>query len=290
MCDQLSREILKEGDTADIYTGIYNDRTVQANQKSVVVKHVMPNYANHKSKFILWLGACAQNRTRFIHPNICPLLGVMYTGKLEPLLVYDHHSGGNLLEYLRVKGQSLLFQDKLRVMSGILDALVRLHHEQDIAWGDLHPGNIMLDESGNPKLCGLGPRPSLQHEAASKSDLSAIRYFGPERYRAEDTLLEKAGDVWAFGCLIVKVGSKDPHENDDTFFEDSQILNGRDPYQEARTAYGVIQAVTSGRWPYEKSDCDNLPLWNMASACWIESVLQRPMTTSLVRRIETLQT
>ncbi|QRW08931.1 kinase-like protein [Ceratobasidium sp. AG-Ba] len=289
MCDQLSREILKEvpdltgkvartrnpfirGHSADIYTGIYNDRTVEIIQKSVVVKHVMPNYTTHKSKFILWLGACAQNRTRFIHLNICPLLGVMYTGKLGPLLVYDHHSGGNLFDYLRVKGPSLLFQNKLQVMSGILDALVHLHHEQDIAWGDLHPGNIMLDDTGNPKLCGLGPRPSLQHEAASKSDLSAIRYFGPERYRAEDTLPDKAGDVWAFGCLIVK------------------ILNGGDPYQEARTAYGVIRAVTSGQRPYEKSDCENLPLWNMASSCWTEGVLERPMATSLARRIETLQT
>ncbi|KAG8716734.1 hypothetical protein FRC09_015303 [Ceratobasidium sp. 395] len=185
-------------------------------------------------------------------------------------LVRSNHTAHKT--YLRAKGESLRFQDKLQIMSGVLDALVHLHHDQDTAWGDLHPGNIVLDEGGNPKLCGLGPRPSLHHEAASKSDLAVVRYFGPEKYLAESTLPDKATDVWAFGCLIMKV------------------LTGHDPFREARTTYGVIRAVTSGRRPYERSDCDNLQLWHMASSCWTEGLLQRPVATSLAARIGKIPT
>ncbi|KAG9122024.1 Receptor-interacting serine/threonine-protein kinase 1 [Ceratobasidium sp. 392] len=266
LCDHLSREVLTRvpdltgkvaramnpfirGHSADIYSGIYTDRATRSTQKSVVIKLVRSNHTAQKT-----------------------LLGVIYSAKLGPLLVYEHYPGGNLLDYLRAKGESLSFQGKLQIMTGILDALVHLHHDQDIAWGDLHPSNIVLDESGNPKLCGLGPRRSLHHEAASKSDLSVVRYFGPERYLAEATLPDKATDVWAFGCLIVK------------------ILTGRDPYREARTTYGVIRAVTSGRQPYERTDCDNLPLWYMASSCWTEGLLQRPVVTSLAARIGKIPT
>ncbi|KAG8694412.1 hypothetical protein FRC09_009865 [Ceratobasidium sp. 395] len=136
----------------------------------------------------------------------------------------------------------------------------------------LSQGNIVLDEGGNPKLCGLGPRPSLHHEAAFKSDLSVVRYFGPEKYLAESTLPDKATDVWAFGCLIMK------------------ILTGHDPFREARTTYGVIRAVTSGQRPYERLDCDNLQLWHMASSCWTEGLLQRPVATSLAVRIGKIPT
>ncbi|KAG8723479.1 hypothetical protein FRC09_003143 [Ceratobasidium sp. 395] len=308
LCDFLSREVLTgvpdltgkvaramnpfvRGHSADVYrysiaavnpmailtldllsSGIYTDRTTRSLQQSVVIKLVRSNHTAHKTKFLLWLGSCAQNRERFVHANICQLLGVIYSAKLGPLLVYEHYPGGNLLDYLCVKGESLRFQDKLQIMSGVLDALVHLHHDQDIAWGDLHPGNIVLDEDGNPKLCGLGPRPSLHHEAASKSDLAVARYFGPEKYLAESTLPDKATDVWAFGCLIMK------------------ILTGHNPFREARTTYGVIRAVTSGRRPYERSDCDNLQLWHMASSCWTEGLLQRPVATSLAARIGKIPT
>ncbi|KAF8604880.1 kinase-like protein [Ceratobasidium sp. AG-I] len=129
----------------------------------------------------------------------------MYSARIGPLLVLEHHAGGTLHDYMRTNGAGLSTSDKLLIMSDILSALVHLHEHHHTAWGDLHPTNIVLDHNGSPKLCGLGPRASLHHEAASQNDLAVLRYFAPERFQPEATMSHAATDIWAFGCLALMV-------------------------------------------------------------------------------------
>ena len=179
------------------------------------------------------------------HPHIAAIHGVEESDGVRGL-VLELVEGETLAERLeRARGagrSSFPLQEVLSYARQIADAL-EAAHEKGITHRDLKPANIKITPDGVVKLLdfgiakvitGDGPGVDLTH--APTATLEATRaglilgtagYMSPEQARGKT--VDKRADVWAFGCVLYEMLSRQRAFAGDTLSDTIAAILERDP-------------------------------------------------------------
>lgn len=142
------------------------------------------------------------------HPNVLLTMGIAMGD--TPGIVMEHMQASLLdvitLPFFKMvnKWDSAL----LSITSDVSKGMSYLHHLHDLYHRDLKPANILLDEHWTAKIADFGTALSALKEDVAEEDLAlqgTPPYMAPEIVEKND--YSPAGDVWAFGCVLVHMGT-----------------------------------------------------------------------------------
>jgi WD40 repeat protein len=99
----------------------------------------------------------------------------------------------------------------LELVAKVADA-VQHAHEQGVIHRDLKPGNILVEESGQPRVLDFGVArvadPDLQsptsHTEAGQL-LGTLRYMSPEQVSGDPAAMDRRSDVYALGVILYEL-------------------------------------------------------------------------------------
>ncbi|HTW66351.1 MAG TPA: serine/threonine-protein kinase [Bryobacteraceae bacterium] len=138
------------------------------------------------------------------HPNIARLLDGGVTPDGRPYLVTELVDGAPLNEYCASK--NLPMDARLDLFAKICSA-VQYAHQRLVIHRDLKPGNILVSQSGEPKLLDFGiakvldPKPSKQPPRTV--GLFTPRYASPEQLSG--AVITTASDIYALGVILYEL-------------------------------------------------------------------------------------
>lgn len=150
---------------------------------------------------------------RLKHPTIVPLLGIANVNSPLPALVSQWMPSGTLCTYL--KEATLTTSARVRLVKGVADGLNYLQ-SMNVVHGDLHPGNVLIDSSGNPCLTDFGlatieGEGELQLNSTTRERSFNSRWRAPEviglEYDPERPTF--MSDIYSFGGVMFFIVSGD---------------------------------------------------------------------------------
>jgi Tol biopolymer transport system component len=151
------------------------------------------------------------------HPNIATIHGLEQSGGVD-FLVMELIPGQTLAQ--RLSAGSLTVDEALAIGGQIAEAL-EAAHEKGVIHRDLKPANVKVTPEGRVKVLDFGLAkaiagdvgPDLTQAAtvtAAPTELGIIlgtpAYMSPEQARGR--LVDKRTDIWAFGCVLYELLSK----------------------------------------------------------------------------------
>jgi serine/threonine protein kinase len=117
------------------------------------------------------------------HPNIVPV-DTVFRDNGTAYLVMEYLEGTTFAEFLRRRGGTITFEDALRVMLPVMDALSAVHAE-NIVHRDVSPDNIYIPRTGKVKLIDFGAaRNALSQKSRNLSVILKAGYAPEEQYRS----------------------------------------------------------------------------------------------------------
>jgi len=155
------------------------------------------------------------------------------------------------------------FMSRIRLWQGVIEGVNYLHNRSPaLVHGDLKPGNILIDNCGNARICDFGLVRIILEEGIDGGGMTSPSYHaGTERYLAielvtvDGALPTEASDVHALGCLGLEfIFDRKPHKTH------KNNLQGR-----------VIRDISNGIPPATRTD--NLDpyetaVWDLLEPCW----------------------
>jgi predicted Ser/Thr protein kinase len=150
------------------------------------------------------------------HPNV---IQVYEYGQHEsrPFLSMEFLPGGSLADYLRAKGQldpTAAAELVEKVARGVEAA-----HENGIVHRAIKPGNVLLDECGEPKVTdfGLAKRGGRQDMTRTGAVMGTPNYMAPEQAAGRTKFVGPAADIYALGVILYEcLTGRVPFVADDT--------------------------------------------------------------------------
>lgn len=127
----------------------------------------------------------------------------------SPYFAMEYVEGWDLEEYARRLGLGV--REKLGLFARLCDAIQHAH-AKGIIHRDLKPGNVMVTESGEPKVLDFGiarasgelaPEASVQTFAGQL--IGTLYYMSPEQANGDTTSLDTRSDVYALGVVLFEL-------------------------------------------------------------------------------------
>ncbi|KAG1724256.1 kinase-like domain-containing protein [Suillus lakei] len=126
------------------------------------------------------------------HQTIVPLLGIAHVESPLPALISQWMPSGTLYMYLEKQG-TITTSVKVKLVMGVADGLEYLHSE-NVVHGDLHPANVLVDDSGRPRLTDFGLATVAGDPESQLNTTTAERTFNPQ-WRAPEVIGIHSDDV-----------------------------------------------------------------------------------------------
>ncbi|MBI9046434.1 MAG: serine/threonine protein kinase [Anaerolineaceae bacterium] len=163
----------------------------------------------------------AKALARFDHPNIIVVYDYGEYGK-APYLVMQYQPGGTLRD-LTSADQPMNYREALLLIRQLADALTYAHLNQ-VIHRDIKPGNVLISESGEPKLTDFGIAKVLDsdqhmHLTGTGVGIGTPEYMSPEQGLGKK--IDVTTDIYSLGIVLY------------------ELVTGRKPYQ-ADTPMAVI--------------------------------------------------
>ena len=189
--------------------GIVYEAEQEQPRRRVALKIIKPGLA--VGQRLLRFKHEAQALGRLQHPGIAQIYeaSTADTGfGPQPYFAMELIRGLSLLEYVRAN--SLNTRQRLALMVKICDA-VNHAHLRGLIHRDLKPGNILVDETGQPKVLDFGvARVTASDEQATRqTDLGqlvgTLAYMSPEQVLADPLELDTRSDVYSLGVILYEL-------------------------------------------------------------------------------------
>lgn len=156
-----------------------------------------------------------------------------------------------------------------RITVATLKALNYLKENLKIIHRDVKPSNILLDQSGNIKLCDFGISGQLVDSIAKTRDAGCRPYMAPERIDPKNfgKGYDVRSDVWSLGITLIEVAT------------------GRFPYPKWNSVFDQLTQVIEGDPPRLTSSPDAIfstEFVDFVNTCLIKDVESRPKYNTLL--------
>ena len=176
---------------------VYRAERVQDYQQACAVKLIRGGAINAKRRKLFI--AERQILANLEHPNIARLLDGGKTPEGDDYLVMEYVQGSALLDYCQALGS---FNRVLQLFMSIA-AAVEYAHSQLLVHGDLKPANILVTETGAPKLLDFGiARYVSADDSDSDTQAAAMtfRYASPEQQRGQGSSV--VSDIYSLTLIF----------------------------------------------------------------------------------------
>jgi serine/threonine protein kinase/Tfp pilus assembly protein PilF len=172
----------------------------------------------------------AEAAARLDHPCIVPIHEV---GERDGHCYFSMNfvEGGQLDE---VVGREPLPIRRAVELIAKLARAVHYAHEHGILHRDIKPGNILLDQKGEPHLTDFGLARLVETESTvtrTKEVLGTPRYMAPEQAVGETRKLTSATDVYGLGAVLYQLLTGQPPFAGGTTYETVKLLLETEPRQ-----------------------------------------------------------
>ena len=146
------------------------------------------------------------------HPGIAQIFeaGTADTGQgLQPFFAMEFVQGQPLTSY--AAAQELTLAQRLELIAKVCDA-VHHAHQKGVIHRDLKPGNILVDDSGQPKVLDFGVArvtdadirtTTLQTNVGQL--VGTLAYMSPEQVAGDSRQLDTRSDVYALGVILYEL-------------------------------------------------------------------------------------
>jgi eukaryotic-like serine/threonine-protein kinase len=176
-------------------------------RRTVALKVISPGLVSHEhdKRF----SHEAQILARLQHPGIAQVYDAGMGEDGRPFFAMEFIRGMPLDEYAR--SRNLDPTARLELMARVCDA-VQHAHDRGVIHRDLKPGNILVDESGQPKVVDFGVAHVTAADllrTASRTQtgqlLGTLSYMSPEQIAADPNGLDGRSDVYALGVILFEL-------------------------------------------------------------------------------------
>lgn len=145
---------------------------------------------------------------RLRHPGVAQIYDAgMVDG--TPYFAMEYVDGETLTDFAADRGLSA--RERLELMARVCDA-VHHAHQKGVIHRDLKPGNILVDESGQPKILDFG----VARATASDIEVTSVQtmagqlvgtlpYMSPEQAGGETDEIDVRSDVYALGLVLYEL-------------------------------------------------------------------------------------
>ncbi len=151
----------------------------------------------------------AQILGRLQHPGIAQVYEAGRGDDGQPFFAMEFICGMPLDEYSRSRG--LDAAARLELLARVCDA-VQHAHDKGVIHRDLKPGNILVDESGQPKVLDFGVAHVTDADLLTTSSrtqtgqlLGTLSYMSPEQLAARPSGLDGRSDVYTLGVILFEL-------------------------------------------------------------------------------------
>ena len=206
--------------------GVVYEAVQEHPHRTVALKVVKPGL---ESSLLRRFEHESQALARLQHPGIAQIYdaGVADTGSgAQPYFAMEFIRGKALREY----AEAHTVRERLVLMVKICQA-VEHAHRRGLIHRDLKPGNILVDESGQPKILDFGVARVADSEAqvTRQTDVGqlvgTLEYMSPEQVLADPMEIDTRSDVYALGVILY------------------EMLAGRRPYQLSRQLHEAVRTI-----------------------------------------------
>lgn len=136
----------------------------------------------------------------------------------QPYFAMELIEGRSLLEF--TEERHLNSRTRLKLMAKVCDAVSHAH-QRGLIHRDLKPGNILVDEAGQPKILDFGVArvTDSDAEATRQTDMGqligTLAYMSPEQVLGDPQQLDIRSDVYALGVITYELlAGKLPYDTD----------------------------------------------------------------------------
>src|SRR5215469_1125101 len=174
---------------------------------------------------------------RLQHPGIAQIYeaGTANSGGGDqPYFAMEFIQGLSVLQYANTR--KLGTRERVELMAKICDA-VHHAHQRGIIHRDLKPKNILVDETGQPKILdfGIARVTDSDMQATRQTDIGqligTLAYMSPEQALADPLALDIRSDVYALGVILYELlALKAPYNTEQKpLHEVVQVIREEDP-------------------------------------------------------------
>jgi tetratricopeptide (TPR) repeat protein len=198
-------------------------------RRTVALKVIKPGMAS--PELLRRFAQESQALARLQHPGIAQIYeaGTADTGHgPQPYFAMEFIRGEGLRDY--AEKQRLNSRQRLEIVVKVCDA-VHHAHQRGLIHRDLKPGNILVDETGQPKILDFGVARVTDSDAQATMQtdvgqlVGTLAYMSPEQVLADPLELDIRSDVYALGVILY------------------ELLAGRLPYNVSKKLHEALNTI-----------------------------------------------
>ncbi|KAH8101102.1 kinase-like domain-containing protein [Cristinia sonorae] len=214
--------------------------------------------------------------SRLSHNHVLPFWGISRDAFQRSFcMVLPRMEAGNIRRRILSKAPDKQLTEadfEPRVNHWLYEVILGLKylHDQGIVHGDLHGGNILIDDDDTVRLTDFGfalIAAATPGGYGSKHGGAAHHFVAPELFEPREFDMEyprptPASDIYAFGCTCI------------------ELYTGKMPFTEPKiTTYRISKKVLRGDrpsrpfTPFGSRMSD--PMWNIVQKCWAQQPATR---------------